>query len=341
MDSNYVTQQATSSTAIPIPAHSSVAVPLTLLMAATPGDNPESIQFVAANGAKTLLPVARRTLIPSTGGAFQTLITGTVGRQVGQISTYWMNVPAGTSSLNVTFSTADAQADNKFKFYLINPAGTAVSTDTSPKTVNGAQVGTADVHYSVPGGVPAGVWEIDVVLTLTVSGNEFTQTVFGDVTAAGSEAIDTTVTQQGALTLSVPNAAPVVLPTPVLTGDGSSLISSGTMNPVTITDTRQSSPGWNAAGQVTAFTNLGGSGTIPAADLGWVPFLIDQSPGETVVPAAAVAPQSPGLAASEPLASAAAGMSNGTAHVGAALNLLAPTSTGLGTYSATLTLTAI
>jgi hypothetical protein len=31
----------------------------------------------------------------------------------------------------------------------------------------------------------AGLWQIDAALKLTVSGNEFTQTVFGDVTDGG------------------------------------------------------------------------------------------------------------------------------------------------------------
>ena len=60
-----------------------------------PGDHPASVQFVAANGAKTQLAIARRTLIPSAGGEFDTLITSTVGRGIGQISTFNINVPAG------------------------------------------------------------------------------------------------------------------------------------------------------------------------------------------------------------------------------------------------------
>jgi len=69
-----------------IPAHTSVAVPLRVLMPTTPGDHPESVQFTADNGARTSLPVVRRTLIPSAGGTFNTTITSTVGRGVGQIA---------------------------------------------------------------------------------------------------------------------------------------------------------------------------------------------------------------------------------------------------------------
>ena len=50
------------------------------------------------------LPVNRRTLIPSAGGEFDTTITSTVGRQVGQISTFNINVPAGENDLDVSFA---------------------------------------------------------------------------------------------------------------------------------------------------------------------------------------------------------------------------------------------
>jgi hypothetical protein len=151
----------------------------------------------------------------------------------------------------------------------------------------------------------------------------------------------TTVTQQGALTLSVNDAAPVVLPTPQLSADGLSLITSGSMNPVTIIDSRQSSPGWSASGQITSFTALNGVGTLPAADLGWTPTLIDQTtPTENVIVGPTVAP-GVGLATAQPLASAAAGSSNGIAHVGALLSMSLPTSTFLATYTATMTITAI
>jgi hypothetical protein len=331
--SHWVTGVATAST-ITIPAHGTATVPLAIQMAATPGDNPESIQFVAANGAVTSLPVARRTFIPSTGGEFTTQIIGTVGRGTGQVSTFNINVPAGQSSLDVAFSTPDGSSDNKFRYYLVNPAGKVAVTTNAPAT--NATSNTASLHVAAPA---AGVWEVDVILVLSVSGNEFEQTVTGS-TASTNETVSTTVTQQGALTLSVANAAPVILPTPTLTADGTGLTSTGSINPVTVTDTRQSSPGWVASGQLTAFTNTLTSDTIPAADLGWAPNLIDESAGQTVVAGPVVAP-GVGLASAQQLGSAAAGHSNGTAHLGAGLSLLAPTSTALGTYNATLTLTAI
>ncbi|WP_162824366.1 S8 family serine peptidase [Peterkaempfera bronchialis] len=156
-----------------------------------------------------------------------------------------------------------------------------------------------------------------------------------------TENITTTVTQQGGLTISVDNAAAVTLPTPVLTGDATALTTSGDINPVTVTDTRTHSPGWNVVGQVADFTNTNGD-TIAATNLGWTPKVLDTATGQTVTPGTTINPgTNGGLAKSQQLATAGVGTANGTAHIGATLNLLAPTTTKTGTYTATMTLTAI
>ena len=69
-----------------------------------------------------------------------------------------------------------------FSYFLVNPSGTVVATATTPQTVNGQATGDAELSTANPA---AGLWQIDVVLRLTVSGNEFDQTVFGDVTDGG------------------------------------------------------------------------------------------------------------------------------------------------------------
>jgi hypothetical protein len=160
-----------------VPAHGSATVPLRVSMPAAPGDHPESVQFVAGDGARTSLPVARRTLIPSGGGSFSTVITSSVGRGVGQISTYNVDVPAGQPALTVSFSTPDASADNKFTFFLIDPSGKVVARASTPS--NGVSAATLTAPNPV-----AGRWEIDVELNLTVSGLEFQQVVAGTVSYA-------------------------------------------------------------------------------------------------------------------------------------------------------------
>jgi hypothetical protein len=59
---------------------------------------------------------------------------------------------------------------------LIDPRGAVAATDTTPKTVDGQSVATAELSATDPA---PGTWEIDVMLNLTVSGKEFTQTVYG------------------------------------------------------------------------------------------------------------------------------------------------------------------
>jgi hypothetical protein len=173
---DYLTAPATGP--VVIPAHASVSVPLQVTMPRQPGDHPESVQFRASTGATESLPIARRTLIPAGGGPFQTLITSSVGRMIGQLSTYEINVPAGRTELAVSLHTADASPDNGYTFYLVNPSGTVVSTATTPQTVNGQPVASAELSTADP---VAGTWQVDVELNLTTSGKEFTQTVYGVV----------------------------------------------------------------------------------------------------------------------------------------------------------------
>lgn len=165
-----------------------------------------------------------------------------------------------------------------------------------------------------------------------------------------SQTISTTVAS-GALTISVASTDPVVLPAPALAADASKLTTAGTLNSLTVTDTRAGNLGWNVAGQVSDFSD-GSSHSINAANLGWTPKVLDKSPsqavtaGDKVAPADAIAPGAAaptglGLASSRTLATAAAGAGVGTAHVNASVSLQAPTTTVAGTYSATLTVTAI
>lgn len=157
---------------VTIAGHSSAPVALHIAMPQDPGDHPESVQFAADNGGVTSLPVARRTEIPASGGAFHADIVGTVGRGTGQISTFVFPVSAGRSDLTVNFQTADISPDNGFTAYLVRPTDGLLQT--SAPLVNGA----ATLSVANPS---AGLWEIDIRLNLTTSGKEFQQVVNGTV----------------------------------------------------------------------------------------------------------------------------------------------------------------
>ncbi|MGN9907492.1 choice-of-anchor M domain-containing protein [Phytohabitans sp. LJ34] len=161
----------------------------------------------------------------------------------------------------------------------------------------------------------------------------------------GSQSIVATVRESdGALVLSVdPNDRTVALPATTLGAAGDRLEAAGALRPVTVTDTRAAKPGWNASGQVSAFTADGGA-NFGGKYLGWTPQILAQASGQGVV-AGPIAPpgftSGNGIAGGAVLGSAPAGSGRGTARLGAELRLELPTDTGAGTYTATLTLTAI
>ena len=155
---------------VDIPARSSVSVPLQVGMPVQAGRLAGVAAAAGEQRRRGLGADARRTLIPSGGGSFQARIIGTSARDVGQINTYEINVPAGAPSLNVALHATDDSADNPFRYYLVSPSGTVVATANTPQTVNGQVTGDAEPSTASPA---AGIWQIDVVLRLTVSGNEF------------------------------------------------------------------------------------------------------------------------------------------------------------------------
>jgi hypothetical protein len=110
------------------------------------------------------------------------------------------------------------------------------------------------------------------------------------------------------------------------------------LNPITIKDTRSSKPAWSASGQVANFTPNNVNGKY----LGWTPKVI--SAGAGAVAGAAVPSgitTGNGLRTSSVLASAPAGHAIGAASVGADLVLNLPLDTPPGSYTTTLTITAI
>lgn len=111
----------------------------------------------------------------------------------------------------------------------------------------------------------------------------------------------------------------------------------GQLPDVTVVDTRDGSPAWSLSGQVSDFTS-GVSGKY----LGWSPRLTSEGAGAVAggaVPSGLLAGD--GLRVPSLLASAPEGHPKGAATVGADLDLRLPTSTPGGTYTATLTITAL
>jgi hypothetical protein len=160
-----------------------------------------------------------------------------------------------------------------------------------------------------------------------------------DPPAGVSQQISTEVLVNGGLTISVADDT-VVLPSPTLSPDGQSLVTGGALNEVTVADLRLANPGWTVSGQLTDFTSA--AGTLGGEHLGWAPDVVSQDASQNVTAGDLVAAGvGDGLTASSELGSAPAGAGRGTAVLGADLDLVAPTDTPPGVYTATLTLTVI
>jgi hypothetical protein len=280
----------------------------------------------------------------STSSAVPYTITGVVNPTTTSLSapatvnqftpaTFNVTTTPGTSSGSVT----------------LTEGGTTLGTGT---VTNGA--GTVSGTFTTQGShtVVANFTPSDPTLGPSSSA-PVTVTVGASLGVSANETIETTVAA-GSLTISVASSAKVILPTPVLDPNAGVLVTTGDINPVTVTDTRAGAPGFTVSGIVTDFSDGAASPhLINGYDLGWQPFIVDANAslpnltaGPTVNPAPGAQPgvtpsdASLGLKSLRTMATNPVG-GLGTTHLGAHLTLDAPTSTLAGTYDATLTLTAI
>lgn len=123
------------------------------------------------------------------------------------------------------------------------------------------------------------------------------------------------------------------------TDEGTHLGATGEIDQIVVSDNRDTPTGWGLAGQVSDFT-----GGLSGKHLGWTPSLVSSDdPGVFVgFPVAPSLTDGAGLTSPVPLAVANNGSSTGgTTVVGADLDLQLPIDTPAGTYSATLTITAV
>jgi Bacterial Ig-like domain (group 3)/WxL domain surface cell wall-binding len=344
--------------------------PVTLTATVTPAAAVGSVQF-KSNGANVGSPVAvsggtaalTTTALPLGANSLTAEFTGTApySNSASPAVAYQVNAPVATPTttglavnpsgtvpqyqpvtLSATVAPAAAAGAVQFVDGTTNlGAPVTVSGGSASFTTSNLAPGTHSlVARFIPANPAAYLPSESLAVPLEV-------TPFTGVTA--SQDITTTVLA-GELVISVDNRN-VTLPSPVLNPDATLLTTSGSLNPITVTDTRAGNPGWNVSGQVTDFSD-GASHAINGANLGWSPQVLDSLPaqsitaGPVVSPGAGLAPGAPappgvGLATSRTLATAATNGGTGTAHLSAGLALNVPTSTVAGTYTATLTLTAI
>ena len=284
---------------------------------------------------------------PGYGASTAAAVSYTVNQAPAQDTTTALAVsPSGTavafSPVTLTATVAPAGAAGKVQFLDGATAiGSPVAVDASgvaSLTVSNLTVGT---HNLTAAFAPTSTAAFNASTSVAVPIAITTPTV-----SPATETITTTVVP-GALTISVPDGQ-VTLPSPTLNTAGDLFTTSGALKPVTVTDNRAGNPGWTVNGQVSDFSD-GAAHAINGENLGWQPNVVDHAAGQTITLGSIVAPGNAaagdngtaGLKSQHALAIAAPGAGLGTAHLAAGLNLNVPTSTVAGTYSATLTLTAI
>ena len=154
------------------------------------------------------------------------------------------------------------------------------------------------------------------------------------------------VIPQGALQITTPYtvAAPLHLGTATLDAATSTYFASAPLNGITITDTRAGNLGWTASLVSTSFAN--GSSTFPGSRAGFVGVTPVQVAGNAlqatnVVPTNNPA-NAPGLGGSRVFATYAPNQSTGSVNVNGTFEVKGiPTSLPFGTYTATVTFTAV
>jgi hypothetical protein len=157
-----------------------------------------------------------------------------------------------------------------------------------------------------------------------------------DLQIAGNVPVTTTVPPTGALIVTVATG-PADL---TEQGTTAPFTATGMLPTITITDTRNTYPGWSVSAQETAFTGSGAAAgsTISGDQLGWAPNGTPAG-GATIGP-----PVPPGISQGlgdnpQVLAFATPGSGLGTSTLSASLTLDIPDTASAGSYIGSLTIT--
>ena len=244
-----------------------------------------------------------------------------------------------------------------------NPAtaGAPVAVTATVRPASGSTMPTGSVQFE------AGATAIGSPVAIDSSGVAAATTTFA---AAGTDALSAVFTPANAtafkgstatlsLTVNPPpspgGAIPLAANVPVagtftLTVDATHAVTlavngnsaTAATTPITVSDTRNTFPGWSVSGQAADFTSSDTAAgvSISGNQLGWAPT--GRSLGTNVRLGGIVAPAAPGLGTTAAaLASAPAGSGYGTSTLGADLTLAIPAAATGGDYTGSLTVSAV
>jgi hypothetical protein len=237
---------------------------------------------------------------------------------------------------SVTLTASESASDNSHPAGSVQfqAGGTAIG---SPVAVDSSGSATTTTTFAAAGTVAlSAVFTPTNTSGFSGSTGTYSETVTTTNPNSGTEPLAVTVPATGAFTLTVGAG------TVTLTSNSAGTSAAGTLNPITVSDTRNTSPGWSVSGQTSDFTGSGTAAgkTISGNQLGWVPTDTSLATGATL--GGTVTPAAPGLGSTAAvLAQAHAGNGVGTSGLGANLTLLIPAGTAAGPYAATLTVTAV
>jgi hypothetical protein len=289
-----------------------------------------------AYSARGLVPGARGRLavgfivIVATGCL--ALVSAPVSAAAAVTTTTTLTADPGPAPVNatVTLTATVSAADGS------SPAGTVQfetgSADIgSPVTVvNG--VATTTATFATAGSTALSATFTPSSSSYGSSAGTYTETVSA---YGGTVPVALTVPQSGTFTLTV---TPGTVNLSV-----SGLTATGTLEDITVTDSRNYYPGWSISGQDSNFTGAGTAvgSTISGNQLGWAPVFVG-SPQDGATLGGTVAPASPGLGTTAAtLALAPPGCGFGTNVMSANLTLTIPSTSPAGSYSSTMTITAV
>lgn len=341
-------KQSASGTIAPLsgPISGTLKAPLSTIKSALLGGaaaNGQTFEFVVecqdASGNQD--PEQSEFMTFSTDGTSYNTSSTPPSTTVSTTTTVGASPTTAASGANVTLSATVAAADTAGNDAVGQVEFFNGSTSLGKVAVSG---GTASmVTNSLPVGadpITATFEPTDSTKFSTSTSTAVTVTVTNGSGGGGNtETINVNVAANstGSLALTVSNT-PVSMSAP--TNTGTLLDSTGTLSPVTVSDSRlPTHPGWSSSGSVGDFVS--GANSFSGNDLGWSPSVTTQDAAADVTAGTNVAAGNPGLKTPAVLASAGAGKGFGTTVLGAGLDLQIPFTTPAGAYAATLTLTLV
>jgi phosphate ABC transporter phosphate-binding protein len=238
--------------------------------------------------------------------------------------------PGATVTLTATESAADGTTQGGTVQF-----GVGGSDIGAPVSVSGAGTATTTTTFATAG--TEALFAVFLPTSASYAASEVTLTITVSAATAGSVAVTFTVPVTGALTVTVASG------TVSLAEQGTTppATATGTLNEVTVIDTRNTYPGWSVSGQISSFTSGGSAATIPGDQLGWTPTAVSPLVGGATVGPTVQPGTSPNGLGDTPqvLASAPSGQGVGTNTLSASLTLAIPAATPAGAYSGLLTIT--